>query len=101
MFAAARRHQEEVEEGKAAPFLLFPEVAEYGLSTIDAGESLPHPQALHPTLPRQWLVLGGQELDRVAVVWAGQGVCPPVQPSGLDLHAWPAALLPICAAIGS
>ena len=25
--AAARKHQEDVEEGKAEPFLLFPEVA--------------------------------------------------------------------------
>ena len=26
----------------------------YALETTDAGDSLPHPQALHPTLPRQW-----------------------------------------------
>ncbi|KAL4447568.1 hypothetical protein ABPG75_004787 [Micractinium tetrahymenae] len=49
--AAASKHQEDVEEGKAAPFLLFPEVASYALSTTDAGDSLPHPQALHPMLP--------------------------------------------------
>ncbi|PSC68160.1 E set domain-containing [Micractinium conductrix] len=49
--AAARKHQEDVEEGKAEPFLLFPEVANYALNTTDAGDSLPHPQALHPTLP--------------------------------------------------
>ncbi|EFN59959.1 hypothetical protein CHLNCDRAFT_133057 [Chlorella variabilis] len=51
--AAANQHQVDVEEGQSPPFVLFPEVQtlNYALNTTDAGDSLPHAQALHPTLP--------------------------------------------------